>query len=154
MAGFRTNFALRRTGSHPPYLPYALSYLPHSLYTSYLSYLPNYFDSAHINCDLFVLKKEDLDEVLETYPQIRKRITAHAQNEIIKAKQIEIVAKTLDQVRRSTRGRKSVLAEGLRGDASASPEARFHRRSKVASPKHTHVIETVSFYWLRFCCRV
>ena len=86
---------------------------------------------ALTNCDLFVLTKDDLDEVLLSFPLIRQRIAAHAQNEIIKAKQIEIVAKTLDQVRRSTRGRGSIVAENLCSDPPEKPDQRYQRRSKV-----------------------
>lgn len=39
----------------------------------------SYFSRAQTNCDVFVLTKKDLDEVLTHYPQIRKKILETAE---------------------------------------------------------------------------
>ena len=52
---------------------------------------------ARTNCDLFILTKNDLDFVLESYPYLKGKITRIAKAEMSKAKLINESTKMMDQ---------------------------------------------------------
>ena len=61
-----------------------------------------FFRRARTHCDLFILTKEALDLVLESYPEIKDKITLRAKNETKRAKRMSQVVRDMQDERRSS----------------------------------------------------
>ena len=56
---------------------------------------------ARTHCDVFVLNKEALDQVLDSYPGIKQKITSRARNENRRALRMNQVVRDLQDERRA-----------------------------------------------------